>query len=44
MSGALRAKTPVPGLFVSGQDVVSPGIPAAVWGGVEPKAFKYLQG
>ncbi len=50
MSGALQAKTPVPGLFLSGQDVVSPGIPAALWGGVlaaasvDPKPFKQLRG
>ena len=34
MSGALQAKTPVPGLFLAGQDVVSPGIPGALWGGL----------
>ncbi|MDH3423991.1 MAG: NAD(P)/FAD-dependent oxidoreductase, partial [Gemmatimonadota bacterium] len=50
LSGALQAKTPVPGLFLSGQDVVSPGIPAALFGGllaaasVDPKAFKHLRG
>jgi all-trans-retinol 13,14-reductase len=48
-SGALQAKTPVPGLYISGQDVVSPGIPGALWGGllaaasVDPKAFKHLR-
>jgi all-trans-retinol 13,14-reductase len=47
-SGALQAKTPVPGLHLSGQDVVSPGIPGALWGGllaaasVDPRAFKHL--
>ena len=45
MSDALRAKTPVPGLFLSGQDVASPGIPGALWGGllaaasVDPKVL-----
>jgi len=49
MSGALQARTPVPGLFLAGQDVVSPGIPGALWGGllaaasVDPKAFKHLR-
>jgi all-trans-retinol 13,14-reductase len=49
-SGALRAKTPVPGLFLSGQDVASPGIPDALWGGllaaasVDPKAFRHFRG
>ncbi len=45
MSDALRAKTPFPGLFLAGQDVASPGIPGALWGGllaaasVDPKVF-----
>ncbi len=34
MSGALRMKTPVPGLYLSGQDVVTPGIFGAMWGGL----------
>lgn len=34
MCDALRAKTPVPGLFLAGQDVASPGIPGALWGGL----------
>ncbi len=44
-SDALRAKTPFPGLFLAGQDVASPGIPGALWGGllaaasVDPKVF-----
>ena len=48
MSGALQAKTPVPGLFLSGQDVASPGIPGALWGGllaatsVDSKVFRQL--
>jgi len=31
---ALRARTPIPGLFLTGQDVVSPGIPGALMGGL----------
>ena len=34
LSGALQAKTPIPGLFLAGQDVLSPGIPGALWGGI----------
>lgn len=34
LSGALQAKTPVPGLILAGQDVLSPGIPGALWGGI----------
>ncbi len=47
---ALRAKTPIPGLFLAGQDVVSPGIPGALMGGilsaasVDPKVFGKLRG
>lgn len=46
ISDALRAKTPIPGLYLAGQDVASPGIPGALWGGVlaaasvDPKVFK----
>ncbi|WP_108810297.1 FAD-dependent oxidoreductase [Sphingorhabdus sp. Alg231-15] len=46
MCDGLRAKTPIPGLFLSGQDVMSPGVPGALWGGVlsaasvDPKVFK----
>lgn len=46
---ALRAKTPVPGLFLAGQDVASPGIPGALWGGllaaasVDPKVFSKIR-
>jgi all-trans-retinol 13,14-reductase len=48
MTRALQAKTPVPGLFLSGQDVVSPGIPGALWGGalaaasVDSKVFQHF--
>ena len=34
MCDALRARTPIPGLFLSGQDVASPGIPGALMGGL----------
>ena len=47
---ALRAKTPVPGLFLAGQDVVCPGIPGALMGGllaaasIEPRVFPHIRG
>jgi len=50
MSEALQTRTPVPGLFLAGQDVLSPGIPGALWGGVlaaatvDPKLFRQLPG
>lgn len=50
MCDALRAKTPIPGLFLAGQDVASPGIPGALWGGllaaasVDPKVLGKLRG
>ncbi len=49
MCDALRARTPIPGLFLTGQDVVCPGIPGALMGGllsaaaVDPKAFQILR-
>ncbi len=49
MSGALRAKTPIPGLYLAGQHVASPGIPGALWGGVlgaasvDPKVFRQFR-
>jgi phytoene dehydrogenase-like protein len=45
LSDALQARTPIPGLFLSGQDVATPGIPGALWGGllaaacIEPKVL-----
>ncbi|MCA9053723.1 MAG: hypothetical protein KDA75_07785 [Planctomycetaceae bacterium] len=48
-SDALRMKTPLPGLYLTGQDVLSPGIPGAFWGGilaassVDPKVFMEMR-
>ncbi len=50
LSDALRAKTPIKGLYLSGQDVVTQGIQGALWGGilcaasVDPRVFKQLRG
>ncbi len=50
MSYALRMKTPIPGLYLSGQDVATPGIFGAMWGGllaaasVDPRIFQHLRG
>ncbi len=50
MCDALRAKTPIPGLYLSGQDVATPGIPGALWGGllcaasIDPAVFKKFSG
>lgn len=47
LSPALNARTPVPGLYLSGQDVGSPGINGAMWGGVmcagaiDPRVFQH---
>jgi all-trans-retinol 13,14-reductase len=44
----LRARTPIPGLFLTGQDVVSPGVTGAMMGGVvaaacvQPRIFQRL--
>lgn len=49
LSGALNANTPIPGLFLSGQDVMSPGIAGALAGGmfgaaaVDPRVFQKLK-
>ena len=46
LSDALNAKTPVPGLFLTGQDVMTPGIAGALWGGmlgaaaIDPRVFQ----
>ena len=48
MSEALQTRTPIPGLFLAGQDVLTPGIPGALWGGilaaatVDPTLFKLV--
>ena len=34
LSDALNARTPVPGLFLTGQDVMAPGIAGALAGGM----------
>ncbi len=34
MCDGLRAKTPIAGLFLAGQDVATPGLPGALWGGL----------
>ena len=49
LSDALNARTPVPGLFLTGQDVMTPGIAGALSGGmlgaaaIEPRIFKKLK-
>ena len=49
LSDALRMKTPIKGLYLSGQDVATPGIPGAMWGGVlcagtiDPKVFMRIR-
>ncbi|MCA8990156.1 MAG: NAD(P)/FAD-dependent oxidoreductase, partial [Planctomycetaceae bacterium] len=46
LSDALNARTPVPGLFLAGQDVVTPGIAGALSGGmlgaaaIDPRVFQ----
>jgi all-trans-retinol 13,14-reductase len=48
LSNALRMKTPVKGLYLAGQDALTPGIPGAMWGGllcagsIDPKVFTHL--
>lgn len=49
LSDALNARTPVPGLFLAGQDVMSPGIAGALSGGmlgaaaIDPRVFQKLR-
>ena len=49
-SAALQTRAPIPGLYLGGQDVVSPGIPGALWGGVlaaasvDPKLLRAVPG
>jgi all-trans-retinol 13,14-reductase len=48
LSGSLRARTPVPGLYLAGQDVISAGVTGAMMGGViaaaavEPRVFGHV--
>jgi all-trans-retinol 13,14-reductase len=48
LSASLRARTPVPGLFLTGQDVVTPGVPGAMIGGllaaaaIEPTILRHV--
>jgi all-trans-retinol 13,14-reductase len=48
LSEALSPRTSVPGLYLSGQDVVTPGIAGALWGGmlsaaaIDPRVFTKL--
>ena len=48
LSDALSPRTPVPGLFLSGQDMMLPGIAGSLWGGmlcaaaIEPRVFTKL--
>jgi phytoene dehydrogenase-like protein len=48
LSDALSPRTPVPGLFLTGQDVLSPGIAGALWGGmlcaaaIDPRVYTKL--
>jgi all-trans-retinol 13,14-reductase len=48
LSEALNARTPVHGLYLSGQDVMSPGIAGALSGGmlgaaaIDPRVFQKL--
>lgn len=48
LSRALNAKTPIPGLYLSGQDVVSPGITGAMFGGamaaasIDPRILSHI--
>ena len=48
-SNTLRMKTPVKGLYLAGQDALTPGIPGAMWGGllcaasIDSKVFSHLE-
>jgi all-trans-retinol 13,14-reductase len=49
LSEALNARTPVPGLFLTGQDIMTPGIAGALWGGmlgaaaIDPRVFQQFR-
>ena len=48
LSEALSPSTPVPGLFLSGQDVMTPGIAGSLWAGlltaaaIDPRVYRKL--
>ena len=48
MSDALSPRTPVPGLYLAGQDVLTPGIAGALWSGaltaaaIDPRVYTKL--
>ncbi len=48
VSDALSPRTPVPGLFLSGQDVMTPGIVGSLWSGlltaaaIDPRVYKKM--
>ena len=49
LSEALSPRTPIPGLYLSGQDMVTPGIAGTFWGGmlsaaaIEPRVYTKLR-
>ena len=49
LSASLRAKTSIPGLFLAGQDVVTPGVTGAMMGGVlaatalDPRIYPHVR-
>ena len=49
LSESLRAKTPFPGLYLTGQDIVTPGVTGAMMGGVlaaaalEPRVYPHVR-
>lgn len=49
LSPSLRARTPIPGLFLTGQDVACPGIAGAMMGGmlaagaIDPRVLRHLR-
>ena len=49
LSNALTARTPVPGLFLTGQDVMIPGIAGSLYGGmlgaaaIDPRVFQHFR-
>jgi all-trans-retinol 13,14-reductase len=49
LSDALSPATPIPGLYLSGQDMMTPGIAGSLWGGVlsaaavDPRVFQQIR-